>query len=429
MTLGRRLARFSACLWILGGEANGFVMTLTFKNAIPFICLIAALAMAPVAPEASNALFLVASAIGLFLIWPQVTIEFGRPIMWMPLAGLLLIGLAYVISAGPAGLEGLLYFLPLLAIVPLVTLLKGFESSSLAAWTGLLALCGTAGAAVMAIFEVQTTGTNRAGTLVANPIHFADVVLLVSFCALVGVLSSRHWARYLFLSVPIVAVVPIILSGTRGAIVAAVAMFGVMALVAALTRLLPRRIVLLGIVALVILAVLALALGASSLSGVQRVLIDISDTFAHGAPTDYSTDLRLQMYLGGFRAFLDAPIFGHGPFAFTTVANSMADGSFAGTPHLHNDLIDLAASAGTLGIIAYGLIVLAPIVEALRMPKSTLRRWTITLTTTLISGFVAMGLTNAMFGILAVTIAFATICVLTGVIAGWGGSEAEHHAS
>jgi O-antigen ligase len=429
MTLGRRPIAFGTCLWIPEGAANGFVMTLTLKNAVPLICLIAALAIAPVAPEASNALFLIASAIGLFLIWPQVAVELGRPIIWMPLTGLVLIGLAYLISAGPAGLEGLLYFLPLLAIVPLVTLLKGFESSSLSAWTGLLALCGTAGAAVMAIFEVQTTGTNRAGTLVANPIHFADVVLLVSFCALIGVLSGRHWGRYLFLSVPIIAFIPIVLSGTRGAIVAAVAMFGVMAVVATLTRLLPLRIVLLGIVALVILAAVVLALGGSGLSGVQRVLIDISDTFAHGAPTDYSTDLRIQMYLGGFRAFLDAPIFGHGPFAFAAVANSMADGSFAGTPHLHNDVIDLAASAGILGIAAYGLIVLAPIVEALRMPKSTLRPWTITLTTTLISGFVAMGLTNAMFGILAVTIAFTIICVLIGTIAAWGKSEAESHIS
>ena len=392
-------------------------MTQSLTSIVPTIALIAVLAMAPVAPEAGNTLFLIAGALGLFLMWPEAMAQVRRPIVWMPLAGLVLVAAAYGTSAGADGLAGLLYFAPLLAIWPLVTLLQSSERPQLTLISGVLALCGASGAAIMAMFEVQSTGTTRAGELVANPIHFADVALLVGFTALIGALVVKSPWRFMFGLAPVMAVIAVLLSGTRGAVVAVVAMLAIAVVTAALLRLFSLRLLLVLGVCLLVAVGGFLMLGGAQISGVQRVLADIAATLSSGAPTDSATALRLQMYLGGFRAFLEAPIVGHGPLTFTAVANGLADSSFGGAPHLHSDLVDMAASAGLFGVGAYVLFLLAPILEIIRSPEKPGKRANVVLVATLVAGFFTMGLTNAMFGILTVTVTFAAICAITGLLA------------
>lgn len=392
-------------------------MTQAPKSVVPLIALTAVLAMAPVAPEAGNTLFLVAGIIGLLLMWPEAMAQLRRPIVWMPLTGFGLISIAYGVSAGIEGLGGVLYFAPVLAVWPLVTLLREWDRSQVTLFLGVLALCGTSGAAIMAMFEVQATGTARAGEMVANPIHFADVALLVGFVALVGVLTIRSNWRLVFLLAPAMALIAVLLSGTRGAVVAFFAMLAIAVGTGAILRLYSRRFWLTLGICLTAAVAAFLILGGAQTSGFQRVLADIAATLSSGAPTDASTALRLQMYLGGFRAFLEAPIIGHGPLAFTAVADSLADTPFGGAPHLHNDLADMAASAGIFGLVAYGLFLLAPIVEIVRAPYKPGKKGSVVLVATLVSGFFVMGLTNAMFGILTVTVTFAAICVVTGLLA------------
>ena len=392
-------------------------MTQSLKSIVPLIALIAVLAMAPVAPEAGNTLFLAAGAIGLLLMWPEAIVQVRRPIVWMQLTGLGLVGVAYGVSAGIEGLVGLVYFAPLLAVWPLVTLLRESGRSEVALLVGVLALCGASGAAIMAIFEVQATGTTRAGEMVANPIHFADVALLVGFASLVGVLAIKSTWKFVFLLAPAMALIAVLLSGTRGAVVAFVAMLVIAVVTGAIVRLYSRRWWLILGICLSIAVAAFLMLGGAQTSGFQRVLVDIAATLSSGVPTDTSTAIRLQMYLGGLRAFLEAPIVGHGPLAFTAVADRLADAPFGGAPHLHSDLVDMAASAGILGVVAYGLFLLAPIVEIIRAPDKPAKKAGIVLVATLVSGFFVMGLTNAMFGILTVTVTFAAICVITGLLA------------
>lgn len=390
-------------------------MTESLKTVLPTIALVAALAMGPVAPEAGNTLFLVAGCIGLVAMWPEARMQVNRPIVWMPLLGVLLVGLAYGLSAGLDGLAGLAFFAPMLAIWPLVTLSNIAQRRQTMAMAGLLALCGASGAAIMALFEVQATGVQRAGEMVANPIHFADVALLVGFVALMAVGAFKTPWRFAFLIAPVMAGIAVVLSGTRGAIVAMVAMVVMALLAGAVLRVYSRRVMLAMAIAIALALAVVLALGGNQIYGIQRVFDDIAATLASGAPTDHSTSLRLQMYLGAFRAFLDSPVIGHGPLAFTAVADALADTSFGGAPHLHNDLADMAASAGIFGLTAYALFLAAPIAEAIRAPAVAGRRAHIVLAVTLVSGFFVMGLTNAMFGILTVTTAFAALCVVAGL--------------
>jgi O-antigen ligase len=267
------------------------------------------------------------------------------------------------------------------------------------------------------VSDVLATGTTRSGGNIANPIHFADVALLAGFVGLLGVFFAEERFRMVFFAGPAMSIIAVVLSGTRGAVVAASVMIAWVAIMAALTKVIAIRPLILAALATLIAGAVAVALGAASLSGVQRVLVDIVDVVQHGVPTDTSTDQRLQMYLGGLRAFLASPVFGHGPANFTAVANNLADLPFGGAPHLHNDLINMAASAGSLGIAAYLIIILAPLVEILTLPNTIAKSRLLVGVTGLLAGYVVMGLTNAMFGILTITIMFTAICVLSGLMA------------
>ncbi len=392
-------------------------MSYSLRSIVAFLALVAVLALAPVAPEAGNVIFLGLGGFAVLLLFRGGRKGMERPIVWMPLLGMVLIAIAYVIGAKSAeGLIGLAYFSPMFAALPLLNAAEDGKDMPLSGLMGMLALGGVAGAAIVAVIEVLATGTDRAGGSVANPIHFADVALLVGFIACAGMVSGLGKARFIFLAGPLLASVAVILSGTRGAVVAIAAMIAVAGVLIMVLRLVSARYAFIAIGVLVVAGAAAAFLGASQLSGIQRVLTDMSDVFTSGVPTDYSTDIRLNMMRGGWAAFFQAPIFGHGPLAFVNVANDLSGMPPGNWPHLHNDLADFAASAGVFGLVAYALFLLAPIVEVLRLPKSTLKARILVLVSTLVAGFFVMGLTNAMFGILTVTTTYAAICVIAGIL-------------
>ncbi|MBN9332058.1 hypothetical protein, partial [Devosia sp.] len=180
------------------------LMPYSLRPALVLVALIAVLAMAPVAPEAGNVIFLATGGLSILLLFSRGKEHVRRPIVWMPLAGLLLMAVAYVIGAGSfEGLIGLAYFAPLFAVWPLVSAGDELEAENTASLVGLLALAGVAGAAIVAVLEVVATGTVRAGGGVANPIHFADVALLVGFLACASVFARIGIWRFAFLLGPV----------------------------------------------------------------------------------------------------------------------------------------------------------------------------------------------------------------------------------
>jgi O-antigen ligase len=369
-------------------------MLYSVRSSVVLLALIATLAMSPVAPEAGNVIFLALGGLSAALMFARAREQLRRPIVWMPLLGLALIAVAYVIGAKSfEGLIGLAFFSPLFVIWPLLTAAEEMKSDNSSGLIAMLALAGVAGAAVIAVLEVVATGTVRAGGGVANPIHFADVALLVGFLACAGLVGKFARWRFLFLLGPVFATIAVVLSGTRGAVVAIAAMLFVAAMGLVVLRLISVKKALIALVVLVVGGAVALLLGASQLSAI-----------------------RLQMISGGIKAFLQAPIFGHGPLGFANLANELSDLPPGTWPHLHNDLADFAASAGIAGLVAYALFLLAPIVEVVRSPSSAAKPAILVLVSTLVVGFFVMGLTNAMFGILTVTVSYAVICVVIGIL-------------
>lgn len=381
------------------------------------MAIAAALVMAPVAPEAGNILFLVAGAVAIFGLRPIDLAALSRPVILMPLLGLFVLGTSYALGAGTiTGFAGLLAFAPLLAIWPLVAL--GNRGTTLApSLVAALCLVGVAGTMAIALNDFLLTGSTRAGGSIANPIHFADVALLAGFLSLLGMVYLKPTERYLYLLGPVMAGVAVVFSGTRGAIVALVVMAGVAVACAALFRQIRMRTLLVATTLLAVFLLIGFAAGMGQISGVQRILADVSDVLRSGVPSDGATAIRLSMYQGGLDAFLASPLFGHGPFAFVDAAAATQSAPlFVGAPHLHSDLIDFAASGGSLALIAYCLFLFAPLVEVLRAPASDNRAGLIIVVAALTAGYFVMGLTNAMFGILNLTVYFAAICVVVGLL-------------
>ena len=70
----------------------------------------------------------------------------------------------------------------------------------------------------------------------------------------------------------------------------------------------------------------------------------------------------------------------------------------AGNRHLHADILDLGVGAGLLGILAYALILAAPIVGALLSPHDSQRQGRILGAALLSTGYLACGASYIMFG-------------------------------
>ncbi|MFC0013165.1 O-antigen ligase family protein [Devosia nitrariae] len=373
------------------------------------VALLVGLVLPTVLPEAANVSFFVVAGLAILLLarstaWGSML---RRPGIAMPLLGGAILTVCFAITARePSHVLTVAYFMPLFLAAPLAGLFARVPGLMTPQAIGLAATAGAAGAAAVALFDALVLGLPRAGVSVNNPIHFADLALTLGFVALVGVYSDRRWVRLLVIAAPACAFVAVLLSGSRGPTVAFVPMLTVALLVLLAHEGWGRGKWLTLVVAAVVglaLAVLAWKLGAfaevTAFADIIKVL--------RSETVDGSTAKRLVMYWGAFEAFLSSPVFGHGLVDLTeAVARHVPpDAPFESPPHMHNDIADFAVVGGTLGLFAYGLFLLAPLAEAISAGRP--RPWpAIYLASVLCVGYLSMGMTNAMLGILSQTVLY-----------------------
>lgn len=365
--------------------------------------------MPTVLPEVANFSFFVVAGLAILLLlsstaWGQLL---RRPGIALPLVGGAALAVCFAITARePWHALTVAYFMPLFLVAPLAGLFAGAPRLVTPQATGLAATVGAAGAAAVALYDVFVLGVPRAGVSVNNPIHFADLALMLGFVALVGVYAERRWVRLLVLAGPVLAFVAVLLSGSRGPTVAFVPMLAVALVVLLANERWGRgKWVVLAVTAVVGLALATLAWKIGVFTEVTA-FTDIIKVL-RSETVDSSTEKRLVMYWSAFEAFLSSPIFGHGLVNLTeAVAREVPPGvPFDSPPHMHNDIADFAVVGGALGLVAYGLFLLAPLVEAISAPRP--RPWpAIYLAAVLCVGYLSMGMTNAMLGILSQTVLF-----------------------
>ncbi|KKB10861.1 hypothetical protein VE25_15880 [Devosia geojensis] len=370
------------------------------------LALLVGLALPTVLPEVANVGFFVFAGLAIILLlrtapWGDLL---RRPGITMPLVAGAILTFCFALTASePWHALAAVLFIPLFLVAPMAALLRLSPAAS-AQTIGIAALTGTAAAAALALFETQVLGLARAGVTVNNPIHFADLSLMLGFVALVGVYGERRWVRIAVLAGPVLALLAVLLSGSRGPLVAFVPM-----LLAALMMFIAHRAPPAGrwaaLVATGLASLLLMAL-AWRIDAVQQVAAfnDIARVLSNQT-VDGSTTERLIMYQSAFNAFLASPLYGHGLIDYVAAAARHAPpgATFPVMGHLHNDIADFAVAGGGLGLLAYALFLLAPVVEVLRRPRS----WpAIHLALSMSAGYLAMGLTNAMIGILSQTVLY-----------------------
>lgn len=350
----------------------------------------------------------VAWALGFLAVIAAWRLVIAREPLWLRdspaslglVAAFLLMALAFALSAtSPRDLSYALNFLVLALAVPLGAFLARQATPRSVQFVAAVAVAGTLIGGAVAAYQVFVEGLPRAMSFGSDPIWSAQAMVMTGFFASLGVLATRSPWRIVFLAGPAIALLVAIIAESRGAALAIPVLAFLVVVMGA-----RRRWLALGTV----LAMAVLGLGLAWVvwpSGLQR-LATLFDTF--GALI-YGTDLgevsaneRVAMYRGGIAAFLHNPLFGYGweqrvsaidPY----VPNGLA--SFVSVHHhLHNDALDFAVSAGSLGLIAYVLILVAPIAGALTSPRDSQYGLRLLAATGLTVGYAVFGLTYLTFG-------------------------------
>ncbi|KKB08889.1 hypothetical protein VE26_02230 [Devosia chinhatensis] len=277
-----------------------------------------------------------------------------------------------------------------------------------------ICLAGSFIALVGGAYEHFVLGLYRPG-LGNNPIHYSTLAAMSGCLALVGMISSSARWRYVFLCGPVLGLACAIIADSRGPMLGALVMsaFGLVMLTIWLWRETMFRIAL-----LVISAIAAGAVAYLMQSGSDRVASVVQSGLNLFTFTGSPDDIRAAFYASAFEILQTSPLVGLGlgqimvPFEELFPDFVIALGRF---DNLHADWANFAAMAGIVGLIAWVLLLVSPMLllldRAARQDRSTVLG-----TTVLATGQLVMGVSNATFGILPQTMMFA---VAAGYFLAW----------
>lgn len=387
---------------------------------LAWAALFAGLTLPTPTPEVANIATLVLMGAGLVLLAlvPSARLVLRQPaIVLSGAAGVVLLAALGFTASSPQHIAMIMVLSPLWLAGPHAGLLTRLGARLTPLVIASFALAGAAAGAAIAAYGALVLQLERGGYLVNNPIHLGDLSLMLGFVALVGMLDRRR-VRFVFLLGPVLALTAVWFTGSRGPLVAFVPMLVVAAAVlAAMT--LSRRQATTAIAGVVLLiAVAGTSMIGLGLGGRLGGLGEAAMALVTGGPTDGAIGERLFMYQAAWNAFWASPWFGYGMVDYTISAAPFAPPGPGYPPsgHLHSDLADFAVIGGVLGLISYGLLLAAPLVGALAT-RGQNRQAALYLGATASVGYLSMGLTNAMFGILTQTVVYAVILALIAALA------------
>jgi O-antigen ligase len=290
-------------------------------------------------------------------------------------------------------------------------------------WAGLCV--GSVAVGLLALAQRFLFGMTRAEGFTHHPISFGDMALalgLMAFCA------AAHYRRTRLFLLPLLALgcclLASLLSGSRGGWVAL--LFVALPLVR-YSRAISRRLVVYGAALAVLLLAGAFAFPATGVA--ERVALagqELSRYFTLGDATT-SIGIRLELWKASWLMFTDHPLLGVGRDQFSqALLDLAAQGRIQGGPALefgssHNDALYFLATGGVLDFTCLLLIYLGPLfyfVAVLERPAAdgvVCPKPAAVAGLLLVLSFIAFGLTDVMFWLMAPTVFYAVmVCVLIG---------------
>jgi O-antigen ligase len=301
-------------------------------------------------------------------------------------------------------------FVALVLFAPIYLTLSDRRPANGAVIVARLALLGALLSVVVMLVRIGYMGGRRSDAGLIGVIVLANTAMILGFLSLIGAAADHGWRRVIYLLGPAAGVSTLIMTQSRGPILALVPL----GIGAAIFLARSLRINWWWVTAGLVAGVAATAAWAMSLGGRIAKLPGIFYSLLSGDfVQDRTTEFRLDLYQAGWKAFQDSPVFGHGWAHIMTAARPYLEiKRLARLPQLHNDFLDFAVAAGVVGIACYVILLAAPIVLGLMSPRDSQRRLRLYGCTVLSIAYFFDGLTDLMFGFEFHTALYACILAI-----------------
>lgn len=301
-------------------------------------------------------------------------------------------------------LLGPMLILPMFVAIALGALSASARAVPPATVFALICLAGSFLGFAGGAYEQYVLGVQRAG-LGNNPIHYGSMIAMIGCLAIVGVAASQSPWRILFFLGPVFAFGAAGVSGSRGALAGTLAMAaaGTIVLTFWYWRQPVFRLIVLGAACIAAAALFYLA-GSGDFRALE-ILANGANIFRITGGPD---DIRAALYISALEALKSSPVVGIGLGQIMIPAETMFRGLVVGRnlENLHADWANFAAMAGSLGLVAWILLLLAPLL-LLTDRKGRRDRTTVLAAVLLTTGQAVLGVSNATFGILPQTLIYA----------------------
>ena len=349
----------------------------------------------------------------LLLVQGKLVVTYRQPLAALLLAAFAVLAACFVITAEAAGdaVYAFNFVMLLLAGPLLFAMMQGAGELNVRrfAW---LAFAGASIALCLVVYSRSQGGTRGDG-ITLNPNRMANTAVLFGFLALSGLFARGGRERWLLLAAPAVGLAVTFVTESRGPLVAAVFMLPIA--VGFGLQLLPRRFRLAAAAGALILVALG-GVVVLSQERFARLPLIVSDMLSGSAVSDNTANIRLTLYRAAVQAFQQSPWVGHGWDELMTAILPFMDEQgrayAAKLPQLHNDVLDFAVAGGIVGVVAYLLLLAAPLVAAWRSPRDSQRVARLYGASVLVASYFGAGLTDLMFGFEYHTALYVVLAVI-----------------
>ncbi|KKC32968.1 O-antigen ligase family protein [Devosia psychrophila] len=380
-------------------------MRLNFASAL-LVLAVAATILPPGYPAyVGSYIALVAAILALLIYGWRERAMFRHPTALAMMTAIALVALAvpFVYRGEPDILAPIL-ILPMLSAIALGLLARPAKWVPSPTVFAMICLLAVFIALVGGAHERFVLGVYRPG-MGNNPIHYASLAAMAGCLAMVGVVSGKSAWRYLFLLGPVLGLGCAVIADSRGPMLGAMVMSvtGIIVLSIFLWRETLFRIAALITIAVAIGAV-AYLVG----SGNQRAVSIFHSGLNIFQFTGGSDDIRAALYASAVEILKNSPIVGIGLGQIMVTAQTLfpQQGGVFTLENLHADWANFAAIAGGIGLLAWLLLLAAPLM--LLLDSRARQDHPAVLGALLLStGQLALGISNATFGILPQTMLYA----------------------
>lgn len=331
--------------------------------------------------------------------------------------GFMVLAISFAITAKkPNDLTYVINFLPFLLVLPLSAALSTRADKSHSLTVANYALAGTALALAGGLVQVMVFHIRRAEGWGSDPIWSASAAVTLGFVSLLGYIQASGWRRYLYLLGPVLALLVTIVNASRGPFLTVLVLAPIAVLIIVKHKV---RTLLIGIALLVLAFLFIRFVAPSGLERMTSIFALLHDLVLTGDVKENSGGIRLIYWHASIQAFWEHPWFGvgwdHRIQAIRPFVSRKALVRAAQYRHQHADILGFGVAAGAAGLAAYAMIIVGPIVGALRSVRDSQYKARVVGCTLLSVSYFSAGLTNLMFGFEFHTMLYAcTLAILLG---------------